>query len=67
MRKLKYAVEIEIADDIYELLEVASHYGICPITVTEGFRQLIEEALTEHTVAPSEFNTTVTYIEQGEQ
>lgn len=67
MRKLKYAVEIEIADDLYALMNAASHYGDCPITVTEALRQIVEAALTEDTVDPSEFKSSVTYIEQEEQ
>lgn len=67
MKRLKYAVEIEIDGDIYTLLKAASHYGDCPITVPEAFRQIIEESITDNAFDPNKFKATVTYIEQEEQ
>ena len=67
MKKLKYAVEIEIAENLYAVLEAASNYVNKGITVPEAFKQLLEESLYEDTFDPSEFKTSVTYIEQEEQ
>lgn len=67
MRKLKYVVEIEIAENLYAMLEAASNYVNKGITVPETFKRILEENLYEDTVRSDELNATVTYIEQEEQ
>lgn len=66
MKKLKYSVEIEVTDSLYELLQATAKYSN-GMTVPEAFRQLIAESLADNTFEANEYVATVTYIEQEEQ